>query len=52
MEHGANRQREKKGGVKVFTKINLAEEVPNYIRTRPAASIENIFLHVKKTLEF
>ncbi|OYX13057.1 MAG: transposase [Algoriphagus sp. 32-45-6] len=36
----------KKGGAKVFTKMNLAEGVPNYICIRSAATNENRFLQV------
>jgi hypothetical protein len=36
----------KKGGAKVFAKMNLAEGVPNYICIRSAATNENMFLQV------
>lgn len=36
----------KKGGAKVFAKMNLAEGVPNYTCVRSAATNENMFLQV------
>lgn len=36
----------KKGGAKIFAKMNLAEGVPNYICIRSAATNENMFLQV------
>ncbi len=36
----------KKGGAKIFAKMNLAEGVPNYICVRSAATNENMFLQV------
>ncbi len=36
----------KKGGIKAFTKMNLAEGVPDYICMKPAATNENTFLKV------
>lgn len=41
----------KKGGAKVFAKMNLAEGVPNYICIRPAATNENMFLKVMELPE-
>lgn len=43
---------DKKGGVKVFTKTNLAEGVPNFICIRSAATNENMFLKVIQLKEF
>lgn len=42
----------KKGGAKVFTQINLAEGVPNFICIRSAATNENVFLKVMQLKEF
>lgn len=36
----------KKGGIKVFTKMNLAEGVPDFICLKPASTNENMFLKV------
>jgi hypothetical protein len=36
----------KKGGMKVFTKINLAEGVPDFLCFKPASTNENTFLKV------
>lgn len=36
----------KKGGIKVFTKMNLAEGVPNFICMKAASTNENTFLKV------
>jgi hypothetical protein len=41
----------KKGGAKVFAKMNLAEGVPNYICIRSAATNENMFLKVMELPE-
>lgn len=41
----------KKGGAKVFAKMNLAEGVPNYLCIRPAATNENMFLQVMELPE-
>lgn len=41
----------KKGGAKVFAKMNLAEGVPNFICIRSAATNENIFLKVMEIPE-
>jgi len=43
---------DKKGGVKVFAKMNLAEGVPDYICIRSAATNENIFLQVMQLQEY
>lgn len=42
----------KKGGAKVFAKMNLAEGVPNYICVRSAATNENMFLQVMDLPEY
>ena len=42
----------KKGGAKVFTQMNLAEGVPNFICIRSAATNENVFLKVMQLQEF
>jgi hypothetical protein len=42
----------KKGGAKVFAKMNLAEGVPNYICIRSAATNENMFLKVMELPEY
>lgn len=42
----------KKGGAKVFTQMNLAEGVPNFICIRSAATNENVFLKVMHLQEF
>jgi hypothetical protein len=36
----------KKGGIKVFTKMNLSEGVPNFICMKAASTNENVFLKV------
>ncbi|GGF24476.1 hypothetical protein GCM10011339_10740 [Echinicola rosea] len=41
----------KKGGAKVFAKLNLAEGVPNYIIIRSATTNENMFLKVMELPE-
>ncbi|MCC5938254.1 MAG: IS4 family transposase [Lunatimonas sp.] len=43
---------DKKGGVKIFAKMNLAEGVPNFICIRPAATNENMFLKVMELPEY
>ena len=43
---------EKRGGVKVFAKMNLAEGVPDFICIRSAATNENIFLKVMQLQEY
>lgn len=46
---GAGRKpisRKKKGGIKVFTKMNLAEGVPDFICMKAASTNENTFLKV------
>jgi hypothetical protein len=45
-------QGKKKGGAKVFTQMNLAEGVPNFICIRSAATNENVFLKVMQLSEF
>mgnify|MGYP001239168759 CR=1 FL=1 len=42
----------KKGGAKVFAKMNLAEGVPNFICIRSAATNENMFLKVMELPEY
>lgn len=42
----------KKGGAKVFAKMNLAEGVPNFICIRSAATNENVFLKVMELQEY
>ncbi len=42
----------KKGGAKVFAKMNLAQGVPNYICIRSAATNENMFLQVMDLPEY
>jgi hypothetical protein len=42
----------KKGGAKVFTQMNLAEGVPNFICISSAATNENVFLKVMQLQEF
>lgn len=42
---------DKKGGAKVFTKMNLSEGVPDYICIKSAATNENVFLKVLKLPE-
>lgn len=46
------KQGDKKGGAKVFTKMNLAEGVPDYICIKSAATNENIFLKVLELPEY
>lgn len=41
----------KKGGAKIFAKMNLAEGVPNYICIKSAATNENMFLKVMELPE-
>jgi hypothetical protein len=43
---------DKKGGAKVFTKMNLAEGVPDYICIKSAATNENVFLKVLELPEY
>ncbi|MCH6200810.1 hypothetical protein MMU07_14590 [Aquiflexum sp. LQ15W] len=42
----------KKGGAKVFAKMNPAEGVPNFICIRSAATNQNIFLKVMELQEY
>ena len=42
----------KKGGAKVFAKMNLADGVPNYICIRSASTNENMFLKVMELPEY
>ena len=42
----------KKGGAKVFTQMNLAEGVPNFICIRSAATNENVFLKVMQLEQY
>jgi len=42
----------KKGGAKLFAKMNLAEGVPNFICIRSAATNENMFLKVMELPEY
>ena len=42
----------KKGGAKVFTQMNLAEGIPNFICIRSAATNENMFLKVMQLEQY
>ena len=42
----------KKGGAKVFTQMNLAEGIPNFICIRSAATNENVFLKVMQLEQY
>ena len=49
-QHGIPKGK-KRGGAKIFAKINLAEGFPNYIFIRSAATNENMFLKVMELPE-